>query len=68
MNSPCLNCTKRKVKCHASCNTYLEWVEGQNQRKENERAERELLTYLCDRSTRLFRYKKQRFHYRKNSK
>lgn len=35
--SVCMNCGKRKIGCHSTCNDYIEEVENANKVKENRR-------------------------------
>lgn len=39
INSPCLNCTKRKLGCHSTCDRHKEFQEKNGELKAKRRAE-----------------------------
>ena len=44
---PCLNCEKRHVGCHSSCEEYAEFKRNFSEQKEIKRKQKELQNIVC---------------------
>ena len=42
MNNPCKDCTRRELKCHATCEEYIEWKAEWDRVKKIEKTDRHL--------------------------
>lgn len=53
MNSPCQNCTERRLVCHDYCPAYLEYHEEQVRAREALQKDRFITSYLIEQSIRI---------------
>ena len=56
--SPCMDCPKRRLRCHASCEAYARW--SAIDRDLREKAKRPLVAYNEERRYKIARYKRNR--------